>query len=260
MRALCLIRRSLLYKREVFVSGLEAAGYKVADSIDRPRPEDILVIWNRYGPSDEAARRFESAGARVIVCENGYLGKHWMGGTWTAMSLNHHCGAGTWRVGDPTRWDSLNIKLEPFRTGGKELLILAQRGIGEVGVASPSGWAQQVQVRYGGRIRQHPGNSEPKIPLEDDLLNVSAVATWHSGAALKALILGVPVWYEFPQWIGGLAGTWLQLYGTVPVNRNESSRLHMFQRLIWAQWELGEIANGTAFRWLLEHDVVPEAA
>ena len=36
----------------------------------------------------------------------------------------------------------------------------------------------------------------------------SIMATWGSGAALKALMLGVPVFYDFPKWIGAPAGWW----------------------------------------------------
>ena len=38
------------------------------------KPDDILIIWNRYGKNDEYARQFEAAGATVLIAENGYIG------------------------------------------------------------------------------------------------------------------------------------------------------------------------------------------
>ncbi len=185
------------------------------------------------------------------MCENGYLGKGWLGDTWFAMALNHHCGAGYWREGGPERWDGLNITMDPFRWGGKELVILGQRGIGENGIAAPHYWAESVQQKLGARIRPHPGNDPPRISLEDDLRDASGVATWSSGAALKALLLGVPVWYMFPKWIGAPAAEFLGGFSKVQANRKDKDRLAMFRRLIWAQWRIEEIASGEAFRWLL---------
>lgn len=259
-RAVCRIRHALVYRREVFLSGLAAAGYRVCASIDDPEPGDVLVLWNRYGINDDIGHRYEKAGARVVVCENAYLGKDWLGDTWFAMALGHHCGAGLWVEGGFERWDSLGVLMKPFRDDGTETLILGQRGIGEPDVASPRDWAEHAQAKYGGRIRPHPGNNEPRIPLEKDLSNAKEVLTWHSAAALHALLLGVPVWYDFKHWIGAMAGRPLKLYGEAPCKRSDPDRVAMFRRLIWAQWRLSEIASGKAFSWLLQEDKASEVA
>lgn len=251
MKALCLIRSAPCYRSDAFRHGLKLAGYELADRIDRPASDDVLVEWNRYGPFDEQARRFESAGARVVVVENGYLGKGWLGGNWYAMALGHHGGAGTWVDGGPQRWDALGVDLAPWRTGGKEVLILGQRGIGEPGIASPDHWAETTQRRIGGRIRPHPDVRGVKpVPLEDDLRDVACVVTWASSAALRALMLGIPVWYGMERWIGAAACRHLSGFGREPL-RDDAARLAMFQRLIWAQWRIEEVQDGSAFRHLL---------
>ena len=71
------------------------------------------------------------------------------------------------------------------------------------------------------------------IPLADDLTGTGSVVTWNSGAALKALKLGVAVWYEFPQWIGARAARPLAEWGAEP-KRDDADRLAMFRRLAWA--------------------------
>ncbi len=260
MRAVCLIRQALHYRREAFCLGLRAAGYDLVDQISRPGPTDVLVIWQRYGPFDEDAKRFESGGARVVVAENGYLGKRWMEDDWFALALGHHNGAGDWNVGAPTRWDELGVGLWDWTVGGTETLILEQRGIGERGVASPPHWAENTKskLRFG-RIRKHPerlqhGDQQSRrkveIALAVDLKNVKEVVTWSSSAALRALAMGVPVWYEQKKWIGAGAARHISEYGGHPL-RDDQKRLDMFRRLIWAMWRLDEIRSGAAFQHLL---------
>jgi hypothetical protein len=75
-------------------------------------------------------------------------------------------------------------------------------------------------------------------PLEDDLARCGKVITWGSGAAVKALLWGIPVVSEMPHWIADQQNT-------------DESRLAMFRRLAWAQWRLSEIESGEAFACLL---------
>jgi len=257
-RALNMVRYALTYRREVFNAGLRKAGYKIVDSLNDPKPDDVLVVWNRYGTGDSAAERFEAAGARVIVCENGLLGKRWQGDTWITMTLNHLAGAGVWRIGGPERWDDLQVAMRPFRVVGTEFVILGQRGIGEPGIAAPHDWADTLQRRIGGRVRPHPGNEPPTLTLEEDLKDAYAAITWNSGAALQALLLGVPVWYECETWIGAQAGTPLPLMGQHERARSSAqSRLAMFRRAAWAMWRLdAEIGTGAAFEHLLQRETV----
>lgn len=242
-RALNLLRPSLHYRRDCFDKGLKSAGFEVVTKLNKPVAGDALVIWNRYGGLHEQASRFEAAGAHVIVVENGYLGKTWRGGEWFSLALGHHAGAGQWNCGGPERWDSWGVELAPWRTGGHETVIFGQRGIGEPDVRSPDGWAERARKKTGGRIRPHPGKGDTKMPLAVDLANASCAVTWHSGAALQALVMGVPVFYEFPQWIGAQAALPLSQWGNEP-KRSDADRLEMFRRLAWAQWTLHEIKTG----------------
>lgn len=258
MRAQNMLREALHYRRELFNVGLAAAGYSLHASIAKPTPDDVMVCWNRYGHWHEEAQRFERAGARVLVVENGYLGKDWMGGSWLAMALGHHGGAGTWVDGGPERWDALGAVLAPWRTAGKEVVILGQRGIGEPGIASPEGWAEKTRAKLGtGRIRAHPDTrGAPRaVPLADDLADASCVVTWASSGALHALMMGIPVYHEMPKWIGAQSAWpldhWPLDRRQLGEKRNDEARLAMFRRLAWAQWRLDEIRSGEAFVHLL---------
>ena len=98
------------------------------------------------------------------------------------------------------------------------------------------------------RVRKHPGNHPPEIPIEDDLDNVWAVVTWGSSAAIKALAGGVPVFYCFPPWIGGDAAH----FGLDDLESPyRGSREQAFHRIGWGQWRIEEISEGLPFQYLI---------
>lgn len=233
-RALCLIREAVHYRREAFLAGLKAAEFEVVKSIPKPRPGDVLVIWNRYGASAQDAVRFETVGATVLVAENASWGNGFLGERWYSLWRGRHNTAGTFPVGGPERWDALGVELAPWRPAGGEVIGLPQRGIGPVGTAMPRNWVPPGCDR----IRQHPGTREC-VPLEKDLARASKVVTWGSGAAIKALMLGIRVESHMPRWCG-------------EQQNDDASRLAMFRRLAWAQWTLAEITSGEPFRRLLD--------
>lgn len=246
-RALLTLSAGPNYRRESFEVGLQAVGFDVVPHLPDPHLGDVLVCWNRTGGNDERARQFEAAGATVVIVENGFLGKVWQGRKWFALARGHHSGAGEWSPAGPQRWDSWQVELAPWREG-REVIVLEQRGIGEPGIASPPGWADKVQARYGGRIRRHPGATVPAVSLADDLRDARCVLTWHSGAALLALLAGVPVFYGFPGWIGAGAARPLAEFDKGPAH---GDRLATMQRLAWAMWTDTEIRSGEAFAHLL---------
>jgi hypothetical protein len=248
-RAQLLLADGPNYRKADFQAGLLACGYGLVDQIREPRPGDILVTWNRSNWRNNEARRFEAAGARVVVAENGYLGKNWMGHKWFALALGHHSGAGWWPDGGPQRWDSWGAEIAPWSSGGREVMFLEQRGIGEPGIASPRGWEQSLLKRLGGRLRNHPGGAQPAVSLADDLREARCVVTWNSSGALLALLMGVPVFYGFAQWIGRQAARHVSEFDAGP---SLGDRLAMFRRLAWAQWTAEEIRLGAAFDRLLE--------
>lgn len=249
-----MIRPGLHYRRELFEEGLKAHGYQVTyQSID-PTPDDVLIIWNR--PTNHfnlTAEKFEAVGARVIVAENGYLGKEWNGGDWYALSLSQHNGGGWWPYKDSPRFvPRFHIDFNSCRARPEEayLLGLAQRGIGYPGVAMPRDWASRREgfpPCY--KMRPHRGKANP--PLEPDLKGAHAVFTWGSGAALKAIQMGIPCVHYYRDWIGAPASTYYKDvldWEYIPWKNPQ----HMFNRLSWAMWSGPEIAYGLPFEYLLK--------
>lgn len=255
-KALCTIRPDPHYRRDAFEAGIRAAGFTLVPAVSKIDPGDLFVCWNRMGSNHTTAKQFEAAGGHVLVAENGYMGKRWMDKEWFAVSRGHHNGAGQWPLGPADRWDGWGAELKPFREGGTEVVLLPQRGIGEPGVAMPTNWTRDTLDilskrvnRKELRVRQHPGDKEG-VPLSIDLRSARCVVTWASGAALKALALGIPVFYSFPDWIGGIGSRPLAEWDKGPL-RDDSCRLATFRRLAWAMWTLEEIASGYCFQELL---------
>ena len=245
VRAFVQIRQDPLYRREAFEHGLQTLGYEIHGT---PRGQwcssDLLLIWNRYGQGAQYAAEAEACGATVIIAENGYLGRDWRGEHWYALALNYHNGAGDWRPEGPERWESWNVPMAPWRSGS-EIVVLQTRGIGPTDIAEPQGWSQRefewirANTKFPVRMRMHPGET-PCIDLEYDLKDAAAVVTWGSGAALKALLWGIPVFHGFPRWIGaGAAQPWQRR-----IDFAHKCRLDTFQSLAWSMWTTDEIATG----------------
>jgi hypothetical protein len=267
-----MIRSAPEYRADAFRRGLNRAGYLWTERPFAPEPGDVLVIWNRYGRFADAARRFEAAGAAVIVVENGYhdaARRGWHDRHAYAMALSSakgmgHNGSGRWPGNgvpypqglDPLdRVDGLHIQTQPWRTHGKHILVCGQRAIGEPPMQSPPDWAAGVCRRLRGltarpiRLRAHPGNADPALPLSYDLAECWAVVVWSSNSATAALIAGIPVFYEAPHIV-------TQRACHKGIGRIETpefpDRVPALVDLAWAQWSVGEIADGVPFRVLLQ--------
>jgi hypothetical protein len=237
MRAFLNLRYTVPERRRVYSDGLKRLGYEIKDGAPlNPLRGDILITWNRSGIGDKAAAVFEANGLPVLVTENAAWGNSFAGDRWYTLARNRHNTAGRFPIGENNRWDDLNIEFPEWRTKG-ETVILAQRGIGAPPTSSPLRWADKINESKGWRIRRHPG-TKPAIPLDDDLAQCGRVITWGSGAAIKALLMGIPVTSYMPKWVGEQDNT-------------DAGRLAMFRRLAWAQFRLSEFESGYAFARML---------
>lgn len=221
---------------DAFTAGARALGFAVEVGLPhtQPRDDDFLITWNRLGPADAAAQQFK----RVIVTENASWGNSFAGQRWLYMARDYHNLQTGFVIGDGDRWDRLGVGLEPFRMEG-ETVLLPQRGIGPQRTAMPPNWSYGARRRYGGRVRPHPGRFPERYPpLHEDLAQAGRVVTWGSGAAVLALMWGIPVVSELPGWVAEQDNT-------------DAGRLAMFRRLAWAHATMDEITSGAAIERLL---------
>lgn len=243
------IHHTPYYRLDAYKAGLEKCGYRVVTTrTARPSSSDVLLIWNR-NPSHEAlALQYEKAGATVLVTENGYIGDT------KALAKWDHSGAGKWPVGADDRWGKLNIPLKPWREDGDFILVLPQRSIGRMGVAMPRNWEITVKTQLAAMtkrpiiVKAHPGKRKDIDTVESAIANAWACVTWASGAGLKSIIAGVPVFNAYPKWLGADAA-----YPLVDIEKPYlGDRLPMLKRMAWAQWSMDEIMSGEAFKCILQ--------
>lgn len=241
------------YRRDLFTAGLERLGYQVSDRyFGNPRPGDLLLSWNRNRNIFHIAEKYQKAGAAIIITENGYVPgpdgeKHF------ALARDYHNGCGRWPAHTGARF---RVDIRPWRERGDHILILPQRGIGSPHVAMPIGWAVRMRDRLARmtkreiRIRRHPGLMRNYRPLDEDLDGCWAAVTWGSGAGVKALCAGIPVFHHLDGWIGRAAA----LPFTDQADLEDpylGDRAAMLGAVTWAQWSGDEIQSGEPIARLL---------
>jgi len=235
--AVVTIRKEPAYRREAIESGLKRLGYTITHKPSVPKSrDDLLVLWNlKAGLEETQARQWEQRGGTVIVMENGYLQK--VDKSTYAVSTHGHNGAGWFPLGDEDRFTPLGFALKEMRYGDGYYLVCGQRGIGSSTMASPPRWAEKhaEKLKASGqavKLRLHPGNHAPKVPLLDDLKGAKHCCIWSSGSGVRALVEGVAVSHYAPHWI---CEGW------------EGNRAQALQRMSHGQWRHEEIATGEPF-------------
>lgn len=246
--AVVTLRKEPYYRRAAVESGLKKLGYQIVSA--RPNApksrDDILVTWNlKAGLEETQARTWEQRGGTVIVMENAYLQK--VDKTTYALSVHGHNGSGWFPVGAEDRFTALGYPMREMVERKGYDLVCAQRGIGSKLMASPPRWAEKMveKLKAQGRqvkLRPHPGNFAPKVPLMDDLKGAARCVIWSSGAGVRALVEGIPVLHSAPHWI--CAG-W------------EGNRAEALHRMAHGQWRHEEIATAEPFARMRDADWGP---
>lgn len=253
MIALCLIRPQPNYRRDAFEKGLQRVGYTLVQSGHPESRDDLLIIWNRYGFSDTMARAWEAKGGTVIVCENGYLGRDKDDRQYYALSVHGHNGSGWFPLGGHDRFAELGIQVQPWANHLEgHIVVRGQRGIGVAPVASPPNWhddtartLRKSQPRPV-KVIPHPGNVDPKPTHEADLAGAHACVIWSSATGVRALVLGIPVFYAAPYWVASDCA--MRLNGSVesPLMDDEKRKVAL-HKMAWGQRSVAEIESGEPF-------------
>lgn len=243
------IRPEPYYRRQAVETGLRRLGYYLGNTGVPKGPDDLLVLWGRKrGRDDDDATLWEQRGGKVLVLENGYLQR--VDKTMYAVSLSQHHTGGP--VGAEDRFSLLGFEPQPWQhVEAGHMLVCGQRGIGSPVMASPPQWAEKMaktlEKRWPTKVRLHPGNHAPKVPIEQDLAGARACVVWSSNAGVRALVAGYPVVYHSPHWIcaeGACRGVNVLGFG-------DASRAAALQRMAHSQWSVAEIESGEPFARLL---------
>jgi hypothetical protein len=214
-----------------------------------PKPDDLLLVWNRTRAFDPIAEIYER---RVPAC--------WSPRTATSPGrrreilrarAGRHNGAGRWFVGDEPRFE---IAEQPWRTSGSRCWSCpSAESASAASPCRPTGRPRRSigSPDHRSRARPAPSPRPSASTRAARFRDIWCAVTWGSGAAIKALQAGIPVFYDFDRWIGGLAAARL-------VRDLEScqtpDRRTLWTRISWAQWTLDEIASGEALDRLLHEE------
>ena len=241
--AIVTVRKEPYYRRQAIEDGLKRLGYAIrSGAMTHPASrEDLLVMWNKKrGAEEQMADTWERCGGTVIVMENGYLQK--VDKTMYAISVHGHNGSGWFPVGPEERFSALGFEVKELQHNiNGHWLVCGQRGIGSKMMASPPQWGEKTTARLRkqgkpARLRQHPGNFAPKVPLVDDLKGAHRCVIWSSGSGVRALVEGIHVVHEAPHWI--CANWW-------------EDRSAALNRMAHGQWSVPEIETGEPFARIL---------
>lgn len=210
--------------------------------------------------NEQVWRDVRASGADWYYADNAFFDQ--CRGTYFRVGRNQlqHSGFGK---SDGSRFRSLGIKLEPWRTDGGHILVCPQSDHFMRVVAGYPDWLprtlEQLARLTKRTIRVRNWNRDKKKlaqELPDALRGAWALVTYSSGAAISAIIAGVPA-------ISTAECIARRMCGTLSETLEDP---HMPERQKWAnvvadnQWTLEEMRSGETWRVLQEQDNIVVAA
>lgn len=250
---------------EAFGQGLDRLGHV---RLYHDMSADVAVIWSmlwcgRMQGNKAVWDHFRSQGKPVVVLEVGMLDRDY---TWKVGLNGTGLSAYPCTDYDPDRAAKLQLKLKPWTTSGKDILIAVQRGDSEQWAGQPlvQDWLNQTVVtlqQVTDRpivVRNHPRQSiiTPPGCVRDmpqrlvqtydgynfiQALNRAwAVVNWNSGPGSQAIINGVPAFVGPDSLAAPIANSDLaDIENPSRLNREE-----WLTRIAHTEWTIEEISTG----------------
>jgi hypothetical protein len=258
---------------EAFLHGLQHLGVEIcANDLD----SDGVILWSqlwagRMQPNREIYQHYMVKHGAVIVIDVG------------AIARNH-----TWRISlwgnarlagqghDPARREKLGMRLAPWRSQGRHIVIAMQRPDSNQwqGMPDPDVWLAHTVERIRSvsdrpiRVRPHPRYSttwtSQDVTIEQPLRisgtyddydfdrsihDAWAVINWNSTPGIISALRGVPIF------VG--AASLAAAVGNVDLGQIDNpampDREQWCNDLAWTEWTLDEIHSGQPQRLILGH-------
>lgn len=237
---------------EAMCEGLEKDGHETIVTTVRERVRaDLQFVWG--------IRNLWCITTNFIVLEAGYINGN-SGDyindrlNYVSFSVNGLHGLAKPHPPAPSgdRWQSLGIEPKPWREPKKNfMLVIGQNPLDAVAGIPYRVWARNTtrQLQRAGRLfkfRNHPLINPNELPLAEDLANADTVVTWCSTTAVEAVLEGIPTVaysdYSISQDVCSR---------TIDEPLWKGDRTDWCHQLGYRQWKLGELADGTAWEWML---------
>lgn len=209
--------------------------------------------WAGFGSPDHwsvltAARK---ARADWYYGDHAYFGR----GEYFRITRNAYQYEGISVAPSYARWDAHRLRLEPWRTDGRHILVCPpDKPIAQLMGFDEHYWLDDVlcRLQYNTDRPIKVRTRDTESPLADDLRGAWAMVTWTSNAAVDALLAGVPVFCtgDCAASAMGRADPVNIEYPYYPDDREEWAAT-----LAANQWTLDEIASGMAWERLSNEEV-----
>lgn len=221
-----------------------------------PRPETLTVVYGILRGTGEILRECERNGEDYLYCDHSYfdacrsrIAEGRLDGYFRLVPNDRYFRS----AGDvpSDRWDSLGIRIKPWRRTGKHIVIIpVSKFIAEYRGFDARDWlkstVEEVRKHTGRRIIVKPKDSE--APFLEVLEDAWAVVTLESNAAIQAVISGIPAFTSTSAAAAPMAFQDLSLIDDPPIMMEREAHLWA---LAYQQFSREEIRNGTA-RGILE--------
>lgn len=254
---------------DAFEQGLRLLGHSVES---HSMTGDVAVIWSvlwngRMRNNKAVWDHYRKQNKPVIVLEIGCLRRDH---TWK-IGING-INQGSYFVANGNSDDRISkfgIKLSPWRTQGREILICTQHDKSQQWEQNPSltAWVEStiLKIRKHSdrpiKIRPHPRcvfpypNLDNKIfkSVEKDILNdfktAWAVINYSSNPGIQSVIHGIPTFVDNKSLASPVANTDLSLIE----NPNRPDRTQWLNDLAWTEWTVEEMKKGIPQQRLINH-------
>lgn len=237
----------------VMTAFARGAGCRLAYAEDaRGAGPDIPVVWGVLRNSDQIVAVAKSEGRHFFYTDHAYFGRgHYFNYRITRDAHE----AGRVRECPSDRVERLGIQLSPWRKRGSTILVCPPTQFFMDAHGCPD-WLRTTLATLRANtdrpveIRSKPAAGAPSEPLESALGRAYAIVTHSSNIAVEAAVAGVPVF---------VAPT----SAAAPVGETDLTRIEQPRRperqawlnhLAYSQFTFDEIANGEAWRLLLEFE------
>lgn len=274
-------RRSVAICQAMF-QGIRAVGDKVdyLRDIAYVQPDaDVAVFYGMSGNLRRIFEDYQAVGRIAVYIDLGYWSRRAPGGRKTryngyhkfSINARHPTAYFRNRQHDGGRLAVHGIAIQPWRSAGGHILIAGMGTKASKFEGFPyEEWERSAIDRIRAMTdrpivyRPKPNckqakpiagtiYSPPEQPIEAVLSNCHAVVTHHSNVAVDGLVAGVPCFC----WEGVATPLALQSLAQIESPVTHDGREQWAADIAWTQWNLAEMADGSAWRYLRDEGLVP---
>jgi hypothetical protein len=231
----------------------EGVGCRIAYAEDEPEIlADIPVVWGVLRDSDRIIAQAKSQGLYFFYVDHAYFNR---GHGRTYRITRNGYEAGPIRVVPGDRISALQVRLEPWRKSGSEIIVCPptdyfMQAHGCIDWLDTTLATLRSVTDRPIKVRRKPKPGEEVVPLEQALQNAHALVTHSSNVAIEAVCFGTPAFVAPASAAAPVARTNI-LEIENPIYPDRASWL---AHLAYNQFSFEEIANGRAWRMLLEFE------